>query len=274
MTSGITRLSAIFAAATLVGCATVTPLAAQTAPATTAPSTITIVKPEVAPGIAAPAPKAEEPKKAELPPFPLTKQMLDDTDGGKRVVRLEGGIDAKSSAAVIAELIRLDREAPGKPILLAINSPGGSVRAGLNIIDVMGSLQSPVYTTCYNMCASMAGVILVAGESGHRSAFPNSDIMLHELSAQGIGGKISEQEVILAEEKRDQDKLLTVLAEHSGQNKEDILRFINGKDRWLTPGEAKKLGFIDDVEKPSHPVVVPPHIQRIRTFEPPVPASP
>ena len=142
MKSGLARLSTIFAAAALAGCATITPLAAQTAPPTTAPSTITIVKPEVAPGVVAPAPKAEEPKKVELPPFPLTKQMLDDTDGGKRVVRLEGPINVKSAAAVNAQLIALDREAPGKPILLAINSPGGEVRAGLNIIDTMGSLES------------------------------------------------------------------------------------------------------------------------------------
>jgi ATP-dependent Clp protease protease subunit len=194
--------------------------------------------------------------------------MLDETDGGKRIVRLEGGITSKNAAAVEAQLIALDREAPGKPIILAINSPGGEVQAGLNIIDVMGSLQSPVYTVGFNMCASMAAVILTAGESGHRTVFPNTAVLFHELSLGGIEGKISDQETILHDEKTQEEKLIAVIAEHSGQSKEDILNFIYGKDRWINAADAKRFGFIDSIEKPTHAPVPPAHVERIRTFHP------
>src|ERR1039457_4777 len=175
--------------------------------------------------------------------------MLDETDGGKRIVRVEDEITSESAAAIEAQLIALDKADPGKPILLAINSPGGEVQAGVNIIDTMDALQSPVYTVGFNMCASMAAVLLASGESGHRTVFPSTNILLHELSAGGIGGKISDQETILADEKREEDKLLTLLADHSGQSKADILTFIHGRDRWVPPDQAQKYGFIDSIEK-------------------------
>lgn len=270
MKSGIKRLSTVFAAAAL-SLGTISPALAQQAPAdpkapiiVTTPATQPATQPATTP---AATPKAED-TKPTMPPFPFTKQMLDDTDGGKRIVRLEGPVTSKSAAAVEAQLIALDREAPGKPILLAINSPGGEVQAGLNIIDVMGSLQSPVYTVGFNMCASMAAVILSAGESGHRTVFPNTSILFHELSLGGIEGKISDQETILRDEKTQEEKLIQVIADHSGQTKEDILNFIYGKDRWINAKDAKRFGFIDTIEKPTHAPVPPQHIERLRTYHP------
>ncbi|HTK84122.1 MAG TPA: ATP-dependent Clp protease proteolytic subunit [Patescibacteria group bacterium] len=275
MKSGLGRLSTIFAAAAMT-LGTISPALAQQAPAapdqkTTITTTQPAAQPATAPAVT--TPKAEDSTKSNLPPFPFTKQMLDETDGGKRIVRLEGAVTSKSAAAVEAQLIALDREAPGKPILLAINSPGGEVQAGLDIIDVMGSLQSPVYTVGFNMCASMAAVILTAGESGHRTVFPNTALLYHEMSASGIEGKVSEQEQILRDEKSEEAKLIAVIAEHSGQSKEDVLNFIYGKDRWVTAADAKRFGFIDTVEKPSHAITPPSHVEKLRTFHPDAPPS-
>jgi ATP-dependent Clp protease, protease subunit len=276
MKPGLSRLSTIFAAAVMAAGTLATPAFAQQAsPEVPAKAPTTILIPAKAlpttlpPGIIMlPTKPRDDTKKAELPPFPFTKTMLDETDGGKRIVRVEGAITSASAAVIEAQLIALDKADPGKPILLAINSPGGEVQAGVNIIDTMNSLQSPVYTVGFNMCASMAGVLLASGESGHRSVFPGTNILLHELSAGGIEGKISDQEQILADERREENKLLSLLAEHSGQTQADILTFIHGRDRWVPPEQARRYGFIDSVEQPSHPVVPPKHIERLRTLDP------
>lgn len=273
MKSGLNRISAIFAAATALAVGTISPAFAQQAPAepdhsgTTITFISPVTKPAATPPAVAPA-KAEDSTDSSLPPFPFTKQMLDETDGGKRIVRVDGAITSHSAAAVEAKLLALDKEAPGKPILLAINSPGGEVQAGLDIIDVMNSLQSPVYTVGFNMCASMAAVLLTAGDAGHRTVYPNTNILFHEMSASGIEGKISDQEQILRDEKAEEGRLLDVIVQHTGQSKEDILNFIYGKDRWISGTDAKRFGFIDGVEKPTHAVTPPAHVEKLRTFHP------
>jgi ATP-dependent Clp protease protease subunit len=268
MAHGLSRLSTIFAAAVLAAGTLITPAFAQEAAPDVPKVPATALPTMVPPTIITTKPKADDTKKAELPPFPFTKEMLDETDGGKRIVRVEDEITSESAAAIEAQLIALDKADPGKPILLAINSPGGLVQAGVNIIDTMDALQSPVYTVGFNMCASMAAVLLASGESGHRTVFPGTNILLHEVSEEGIEGKISDQETILADEKRAEDKLLTLLADHSGQSKADILTFIHGRDRWVPPDQAQKYGFIDSIEKPSHSIVPPKHIERLRTLDP------
>ena len=282
MKPGLSRLSTIFAAAVMAAGTLVTPAFAQSAATPDAPekaAPMTIVIPSKAlpatlpPGIITigpTKPKADDTKKADLPPFPFTKAMMDETDGGKRIVRIEGEINAKTAATVEAQLIALDKADPGKPILLAINSPGGSVTAGLDIIDTMNSLQSPVYTAGFNMCASMAAVLLTAGESGHRTIFPNTTFMIHEEAIttpeEGVTLKTSELRDLANEIERNQDKLLTILADHTGQKKEDIFAFIQRQDKEMSAAEAQKTGFVDTIEKPTHPIVPPAHIVPIRSL--------
>src|ERR1035441_8916763 len=152
MKSGISRLSTIFAMAALTLVA-IAPAFVQT-PAVEAkpnPQTIDQAKKVANNNKAYPVmkdlPREQAKKVNDASTFPVMKEMLHETDNGKRIVRLEGEINEASAKNIINQLLALDKADPGKPILMLINSPGGSVRAGFDIIDTMESLQSPVYTT-------------------------------------------------------------------------------------------------------------------------------
>jgi ATP-dependent Clp protease protease subunit len=177
----------------------------------------------------------------------------------RRIIRLYGEVNETSAHTLIAQMRALDEADPGAPITMVIDSPGGGVIDGLAIFDTMKSLKSPVYTTCLGQCASMGAVLLIGGESGHRSSMPNAEIMLHQVSA-GTRGKVSDMQINVQSAAAAEDRLVRIIAAYSGQNEQALKSFIQ-QDKYLTADQARKLGFIDSIEQP------------IRTPTPPVPAE-
>jgi ATP-dependent Clp protease, protease subunit len=175
-----------------------------------------------------------------------------------RIVFLGTPIDEGVANIIIAQLLFLEAESPEKDIYLYINSPGGSVYAGLAIYDTMRYLKAPVATMCMGMAASMGAVLLAAGNKGKRSALPNSRILIHQPSggSQGTAADIEIQakEILFARE-----RLNRILAEHTGQDVERIAEDVD-RDRFMSPEEAKEYGLIDHVVANKGEVVdVPDH---------------
>lgn len=162
-----------------------------------------------------------------------------------RIIFLGTAIDDNVANIVIAQLLFLQAEDPKKDIYLYINSPGGSVYAGLAIYDTMQYLTAPVNTMCMGMAASMGAVLLAAGTPGKRTALPNSRVMIHQPSsgAQGTAADIEIQakEILYARERLNQ-----ILAHHTGQPVEKIADDVD-RDRFMSPVEAKEYGIIDQV---------------------------
>jgi len=162
-----------------------------------------------------------------------------------RIVFLGTPIDDNVANIIIAQLLFLEAENPEKDIYLYINSPGGSVYAGLAIYDTMQYLKAPVATMCMGMAASMGSMLLAAGAEGKRSALPNSRIMIHQPSggSQGTAADIEIQarEIIYARE-----RLNGILSKHTGQTVEKIAEDVD-RDRFMSPEEAKAYGLIDHV---------------------------
>lgn len=163
----------------------------------------------------------------------------------ERIVFIGTPIDDGVASLSIAQLLFLESEDPDKDIMLYINSPGGSVSAGLAIYDTMQYIRPDVATICIGMAASMGAVLLAGGAKGKRSALPNSRIMIHQPwgGVQGTASDISIQaEEILKTKKR----LNQILANHTGQSIESIERDTD-RDRYLSSEEAKSYGLIDIV---------------------------
>lgn len=144
-----------------------------------------------------------------------------------------------------AQLLYLDSSDPGKDISIYINSPGGSVYAGLGIYDTMQYISSDVSTICTGMAASMAAVLLVAGEKGKRSALQHSRIMIHQPMG-GARGQASDIEITAREILKLKNELYTIISNHSGQRLSQIEKD-SDRDYWMTAEEAKKYGMIDQV---------------------------
>ncbi|HUF12883.1 MAG TPA: ATP-dependent Clp endopeptidase proteolytic subunit ClpP [Longimicrobiales bacterium] len=162
-----------------------------------------------------------------------------------RIVFLGTPVNDDVANIIIAQLLFLEAENPEKDIYLYINSPGGSVYAGLAIYDTMQYLKAPVATMCMGMAASMGSLLLAAGAEGKRSALPNSRIMIHQPSggSQGTAADIEIQarEIIYARE-----RLNHIMAQHTGQTIERIHEDVD-RDRFMSPEEAKEYGLIDHV---------------------------
>jgi ATP-dependent Clp protease protease subunit len=162
-----------------------------------------------------------------------------------RIIFLGTAVDDNVANIVIAQLLFLQADDPQKDIFLYINSPGGSVYAGLAIYDTMQYLTAPVNTMCMGMAASMGAVLLAAGTPGKRTALPNSRVMIHQPSsgAQGTAADIEIQakEILYARERLNQ-----ILAHHTGQQVEKIAEDVD-RDRFMSPVEAKEYGIIDQV---------------------------
>ena len=165
-----------------------------------------------------------------------------------RIVFLGSGIDDNVANIIIAQLLFLDAEDPEKDIFLYINSPGGSVYSGLAIYDTMRHLRAPVSTFCLGMAASMAAVLVAAGEKGKRSALPNSRIMIHQPSS-GAHGTAADIEIAAKEILHVRKRLNEILALHTGQTTERIAEDVD-RDRFMSPEEAKDYGIIDRVLEP------------------------
>ena len=162
-----------------------------------------------------------------------------------RIVFLGAPVDDMVSNIIIAQLLFLQAEDPDKDIYLYINSPGGSVYAGLAIYDTLQYMSAPVNTMCMGMAASMAAVLLAAGGKGKRSALPNSRIMIHQPSG-GSQGTAADIEIAAKEILYARERLNQILAHHTGQTVEQIALDVD-RDRFLSPQEAKEYGLIDNV---------------------------
>ena len=162
-----------------------------------------------------------------------------------RIIFLGTQIDDYTANTLQAQLLYLDSVDPGKDISIYINSPGGSVTAGLGIYDTMQFISSDVATICTGMAASMAAVLLVAGQEGKRSALPHSRVMIHQPLG-GVQGQASDIEIEAKEIMKFKKELYTIISNHSHQTFEKVW---NDSDRnyWMTAEEAKEYGMIDQV---------------------------
>ena len=162
-----------------------------------------------------------------------------------RIVFLGTGIDDNVANIILAQLLFLDAEDPERDIFMYINSPGGSIYAGLAIYDTMQHLRAPVATFCVGMAASMAAVLLAAGAEGKRNALPNSRIMIHQPSG-GSRGTASDIEIAAQEILHIREKLNGIVAKHTGQTVERIADDVD-RDRFMSPEAAVEYGLIDRV---------------------------
>ena len=162
-----------------------------------------------------------------------------------RIIFLGTGIDDQVANIVTAQLLFLESADPAKDIQIYINSPGGSVYAGLGIYDTMQIIKPDVATICTGMAASMGAVLLVAGEKGKRSALRHSRVMIHQPSG-GAQGVASDMEINLREMLKLKKELYDIISEHSGQTY-DWVEKASDRDYWMTSEEAKNFGMIDEV---------------------------
>jgi len=163
-----------------------------------------------------------------------------------RIVFLGTEVDDDVANVLIAQLLFLEADAPGKEIQLYINSPGGVVPAGLAIYDTMQHLTSPVATTCVGMAASMGCFLLASGKKGRRAALPNARIMMHQPSGGAMQGTAADIEIVAREILYNRAKLFELLGKHTGQPLERIEREFE-RDTWFSAAEAKRYGIIDTV---------------------------
>ena len=157
-----------------------------------------------------------------------------------RIIFLGSEIDDYAANVIQAQLLYLDSADPGKPISLYINSPGGSVYAGLGIYDTMQYVSCPVSTICTGLAASMASVLLVSGAKGKRSALPHSRVMIHQPMG-GVQGQASDIEITAREIQKLKEELYRIISEHSGKPYEQVYAD-SDRDYWMTAAEAKQIG--------------------------------
>ena len=162
-----------------------------------------------------------------------------------RIVFISGEVNDEMANAVCAQLLFLQSQDPKKEISVYVNSPGGSVTAGLAIYDTMQFVKCPVATYCIGQAASMGAVLLTAGEKGQRYALPNARIMIHQPWG-GAEGKASDIEITAREILRLKEKLNEILAKHAGRTMEDVVRDTD-RDHFMGAEEAKAWGIIDQV---------------------------
>ncbi|WP_374462168.1 ATP-dependent Clp endopeptidase proteolytic subunit ClpP [Chryseobacterium taeanense] len=162
-----------------------------------------------------------------------------------RIIFLGTGIDDQVANIVTAQLLFLESADPSKDIQIYINSPGGSVYAGLGIYDTMQIIKPDVATICTGIAASMGAVLLVAGEKGKRSALKHSRVMIHQPSG-GAQGVASDMEINLREMLKLKKELYDIISEHSGQTY-DWVEKASDRDYWMTSEEAKGFGMVDEV---------------------------
>jgi ATP-dependent Clp protease, protease subunit len=160
-----------------------------------------------------------------------------------RIVFLGTPIDDNVANIIIAQMLFLEAEDPEKDIYLYINSPGGSVYAGLAIYDTIQYMRAPVATMCMGLAASMGSLLLATGAPGKRSALPNSRIMIHQPSG-GSQGTATDIEIQAKEILYARERLNQILAKHTGQTPERIAEDVD-RDRFMSPEEAKQYGIID-----------------------------
>jgi len=168
-----------------------------------------------------------------------------------RIIFAVGPVDDHMANLIVAQMLFLESENPDKDVHLYINSPGGSVTAGLAIYDTMQFIRCDVLTMCVGHAASMGALLLAAGAPGKRFALPNARIMIHQPSG-GSQGVASDIEIQAREILRMRTQLNEILASHTGQSIDQIAKDTD-RDRWMTPDEAASYGLIDTVQRPRKP---------------------
>jgi len=171
----------------------------------------------------------------------------------ERIVFLGTAIDDHVASLTIAQLIFLEAEDSEKDINLYVNSPGGSVTAGLAIYDTMKFIKPEVATICVGMAASMGAILLAGGAAGKRSSLPHSKIMIHQPWTQGIGGQVTDVEIHAKEMIKTRDTLYNILVTHSGKTLEQITKDCD-RDYFLTAAEAKDYNLIDNIIEKRIPI--------------------
>jgi len=163
----------------------------------------------------------------------------------ERVIFLTGPVEDIGANLVVAQMLFLEAENPDKDISLYINSPGGSVTAGLSIYDTMQFIKPDVSTLCVGQAASMGAVLLTGGAKGKRHALPNSRVLIHQVMG-GFQGQASDVEIHAQEILSIKEKLNTILSTHSGQNIDKIAKD-SDRDNFMSPKQAVEYGLIDSV---------------------------
>ena len=189
--------------------------------------------------------------------MPLVPYVIEQTSRGERsydiysrllkerIIFLGEEVTDASAAVIVAELLFLEGEDPSKDINLYINSPGGSVSAGMAIYDTMQYIKCDVSTTCIGMAASMGAFLLAGGAKGKRYALPNAKIMIHQPSG-GAQGQATEIEIVAEEILKTKKKLNEILAAHTGKPYE-VVAADTERDHYMTADEAKLYGLVDEV---------------------------
>ena len=187
----------------------------------------------------------------------LIPMVVEKTSGGERaydiysrllkdrIVFVGGEIDDDTANAIVAQLLFLQAQDPKREVSMYINSPGGSVTAGLAILDTMKMVKCPVATYCVGQAASMGAILLAAGEKGRRYALPHARIMVHQPWG-GAQGKASDIEITAREILRLKDMLNGILAEASGRTPEGVTNDTD-RDHFMSAEEAKAWGIVDEV---------------------------
>ena len=164
----------------------------------------------------------------------------------ERIIFIGTPIDDHIASLTIAQLIFLEAEDSEKDINVYVNSPGGSVTAGLAIYDTMRYIKPSISTICVGMAASMGAILLTAGDKGKRSALPNAKIMIHQPWVGGLQGQTTDIEIHAKEMIKTRDTLYNILVKHTGKSLEQITKDCD-RDYFLTSEEAKKYNLIDNI---------------------------
>lgn len=164
----------------------------------------------------------------------------------ERIVFLGTPIEDQVASLVVAQFLFLESQDPEKPITLYINSPGGSVTAGMAIYDTMQLIKPEVKTFCIGLAASMGAVLLAAGAAGKRYALPNCRVLIHQPLSYGIGGQATDIDIHAREILRTRARLNEILAHHTGQAIERVEKDTD-RDFWMSPTEAAEYGLVDEV---------------------------
>ena len=169
----------------------------------------------------------------------FSRMMMD------RILWVAGPVNDQMSTVVAAQLMFLDNHEPDTKITMHVDSPGGSVKSGLSMVDVMNYIGSDVSTINTGMAASMGSILLGNGEKGQRFSLKHSKVMLHQVSS-GAQGHVEDIKISLAEAVKYNEELFTMLGEYTGKSKAQVLKDC-GRDNWLTADEALKYGIIDGI---------------------------
>ena len=172
--------------------------------------------------------------------YDIFSRLLND-----RIVFLAEEVNDTTASLVVAQLLYLEAQDPDKDIQFYINSPGGSVTAGMAIYDTMQYIKCDVATICVGMAASMGAFLLSAGTKGKRMALPNSEIMIHQPSA-GTQGKVTDMSIYLKQFERIKERMTALMAKHTGQDYKTVLDACE-RDNFMTSEEALAFGLIDRV---------------------------